>query len=104
MSSAFSLGIHIVDFIVYPVSQISGVTSTIDNDLYGTGLCIGVDTALNTAMEAVDRLRVTTSSHRKASLGEVMGTQEPSIASGELGWMPTWQIGSSEANAAFLSD
>jgi 6-phosphofructokinase 1 len=47
----------------YPVV---GVASTIDNDLYGTELCIGVDTALNTAMEAVDRLRVTASSHRKA--------------------------------------
>jgi 6-phosphofructokinase 1 len=54
----------------YPVV---GVASTIDNDLYGTELCIGVDTALNTAMEAVDRLRVTASSHRKASLVEVMG-------------------------------
>lgn len=50
-----------------------GVASTIDNGLYGTELCIGVDTALNTAMEAVDRLRVTASSHRKASLVEVMG-------------------------------
>jgi 6-phosphofructokinase 1 len=54
----------------YPVV---GVASTIDNDLNGTELCIGVDTALNTAMEAVDRLRVTASSHRKASLVEVMG-------------------------------
>ena len=50
-----------------------GVASTIDNDLCGTELTIGVDTALNTAMEAVDRLRVTASSHRKASLVEVMG-------------------------------
>jgi 6-phosphofructokinase 1 len=49
------------------------VASTIDNDLCGTELTIGVDTALNTAMEAVDRLRVTASSHRKASLVEVMG-------------------------------
>jgi 6-phosphofructokinase 1 len=54
----------------YPVV---GVASTIDNDLYGTELCIGVDTALNTAIEAVDRLRVTASSHRRASLVEVMG-------------------------------
>jgi 6-phosphofructokinase 1 len=45
----------------YPVV---GVASTIDNDLYGTELCIGVDTALNTAMEAVDRLRA--SSHQFA--------------------------------------
>jgi 6-phosphofructokinase 1 len=54
----------------YPVV---GVASTIDNDLCGTELTIGVDTALNTAMEAIDRLRVTASSHRKASLVEVMG-------------------------------
>jgi 6-phosphofructokinase 1 len=54
----------------YPVV---GVASTIDNDLYGTEVSIGVDTALNTAMEAVDRLRVTASSHQKASLVEVMG-------------------------------
>jgi 6-phosphofructokinase 1 len=54
----------------YPVV---GVAPTIDNDLCGTEVSIGVDTALNTAMEAVDRLRVTASSHRKASLVEVMG-------------------------------
>jgi 6-phosphofructokinase 1 len=54
----------------YPVV---GVASTIDNDMHGTDLTIGVDTALNTAMEAIDRLRVTASSHRKVSLVEVMG-------------------------------
>jgi 6-phosphofructokinase 1 len=54
----------------YPVV---GVASTIDNDMHGTDLSIGVDTALNTAMEAIDRLRVTASSHRKVSLVEVMG-------------------------------
>jgi 6-phosphofructokinase 1 len=54
----------------YPVV---GVASTIDNDLCGTELTIGVDTALNAAMEAIDRLRVTASSHRQVSLVEVMG-------------------------------
>ncbi|MBV8377514.1 MAG: 6-phosphofructokinase [Verrucomicrobia bacterium] len=54
----------------YPVV---GVASTIDNDLYGTEVSIGVDTALNTAMEAVDRLRVTASSHRKAHLRQSDG-------------------------------
>ena len=54
----------------YPVV---GVASTIDNDMHGTDLTIGVDTALNTAMEAIDRLRVTATSHRKVSLVEVMG-------------------------------
>jgi len=50
-----------------------GVASTIDNDLYGSEMTIGVDTALNIALEAVDRLKVTASSHRRAFLVEVMG-------------------------------
>jgi 6-phosphofructokinase 1 len=50
-----------------------GVASTIDNDLAGTEITIGVDTALNIALEAIDRLRVTASSHRRAFLVEVMG-------------------------------
>lgn len=50
-----------------------GVASTIDNDLYGSEVTIGVDTALNIALEAIDRLRVTASSHERAFLVEVMG-------------------------------
>lgn len=50
-----------------------GVASTIDNDLFGTDITIGADTALNIALEAIDRLRVTASSHRRAFLLEVMG-------------------------------
>lgn len=50
-----------------------GVASTIDNDLYGSEITIGVDTALNVALEAIDRLKVTASSHRRAFLVEVMG-------------------------------
>jgi 6-phosphofructokinase 1 len=50
-----------------------GVASTIDNDLAGSDITIGVDTALNIALEAIDRLRVTASSHRRAFLLEVMG-------------------------------
>lgn len=50
-----------------------GVASTIDNDLYGSDITIGVDTALNVALEAVDRLKVTASSHQRAFLLEVMG-------------------------------
>ena len=50
-----------------------GVASTIDNDLYGTEMTIGVDTALNVALEAIDRLKVTASSHQRAFLVEVMG-------------------------------
>ncbi|MBW3561292.1 MAG: 6-phosphofructokinase [Actinobacteria bacterium] len=50
-----------------------GVSSTIDNDLYGTDISIGVDTALNIALESVDRLKTTAASHRRAFLVEVMG-------------------------------
>ncbi len=50
-----------------------GVASTIDNDLYGTEMAIGVDTALNIALEAIDRLKTTASSHQRAFLVEVMG-------------------------------
>lgn len=50
-----------------------GVASTIDNDLYGSEITIGVDTALNIALEAIDRLKVTASSHQRAFLLEVMG-------------------------------
>lgn len=50
-----------------------GIASTIDNDLYGSDVSIGVDTALNIALEAIDRLRATASSHERAFLIEVMG-------------------------------
>jgi 6-phosphofructokinase 1 len=50
-----------------------GVASTIDNDLYGSDITIGVDTALNIALEAIDRLKVTAASHQRAFLVEVMG-------------------------------
>jgi 6-phosphofructokinase 1 len=53
--------------------SVVGVASTIDNDLFGSEITIGVDTALNIALEAIDRLRVTASSHRRAFLVEVMG-------------------------------
>ncbi len=52
-----------------------GVASTIDNDLYGSEITIGVDTALNIALEAIDRLKVTASSHHRAFLVEVMGRE-----------------------------
>jgi len=50
-----------------------GVASTIDNDLYGADITIGVNTALNIALEAIDRLKVTASSHQRGILVEVMG-------------------------------
>jgi 6-phosphofructokinase 1 len=50
-----------------------GLASTIDNDLCGSEITIGVDTALNVALEAIDRIKVTASSHERAFLVEVMG-------------------------------
>ncbi len=50
-----------------------GIASTIDNDLYGSEITIGVDTALNIALESIDRLRVTAVSLRRAFFVEVMG-------------------------------
>jgi 6-phosphofructokinase 1 len=50
-----------------------GIASTIDNDLYGSEMTIGVDTALNIALESIDRLRVTALAHRRAFFVEVMG-------------------------------
>jgi len=50
-----------------------GVASTIDNDLLGSDITIGADTALNVALEAIDRLKTTASSHRRAFVVEVMG-------------------------------
>lgn len=50
-----------------------GISSTIDNDLAGFDITIGVDTALNIALEAIDRLKITASSHHRAFLVEVMG-------------------------------
>lgn len=57
-----------------------GVASTIDNDLYGSEITIGVDTALNIALEAIDRLKVTAESHRRAFLVEVMGRNSGYLA------------------------
>lgn len=50
-----------------------GIASTIDNDLYGTDVTIGCDTAINVTLEAIDHLRTTGSSHNRAFLVETMG-------------------------------
>jgi 6-phosphofructokinase 1 len=50
-----------------------GVPASIDNDIWGTNMAIGVDTALNTIVEAIDKLRDTASSHKRAFLIETMG-------------------------------
>jgi len=55
--------------------KVIGVPASIDNDVYGTDIAIGVDTALNTVMEAIDRIKDTASSHNRAFLVETMGRE-----------------------------
>jgi 6-phosphofructokinase 1 len=50
-----------------------GIPGSIDNDVWGTAASIGVDTAVNTILESIDRLRDTASSHERVFLVEVMG-------------------------------
>jgi 6-phosphofructokinase 1 len=54
--------------------------STIDNDLYGTDYTLGFDTAVNTALEAIDRLRDTAASHDRTFIVEVMGRNNGYLA------------------------
>lgn len=62
-------GIHVV-----------GIPGTIDNDIFGTEETIGFDTALNTALEAIDRIRDTAASHDRLFIVEVMGRDSGFIA------------------------
>ncbi len=57
-----------------------GIPGTIDNDLYGTDFTIGYDTAINTVIEAVDKIRDTASSHDRLFFVEVMGRDAGFIA------------------------
>lgn len=57
-----------------------GIPGTIDNDLFGTDYTIGYDTALNTVVEAVDKLRDTASSHGRIFFVEVMGREAGFLA------------------------
>ncbi len=57
-----------------------GIPGSIDNDIYGTDMCIGVDTALNTIVDAIDKLRDTASSHNRAFLVETMGRHSGYLA------------------------
>ncbi len=63
----------------YDVS-IVGIPGTIDNDLFGTDNTIGYDTALNTVVEAVDKIKDTASSHNRLCIVEVMGKDAGFIA------------------------
>jgi len=53
--------------------KVIGIPATIDNDLFKTDMSIGVDTALNTVLTAIDKIKDTASSHQRAFVIEVMG-------------------------------
>ncbi len=59
-----------------------GIPKTIDNDIWGTDFTFGFDTAVNTAMDAIDRLHTTAESHQRVMLLEVMGRH--------AGWIATY--------------
>jgi len=59
---------------------IIGIPGTIDNDIFGTDFTIGYDTALNTAIECIDKIRDTASSHNRLFFVEVMGRDAGHIA------------------------
>jgi 6-phosphofructokinase 1 len=59
---------------------VMGVPGSIDNDLYGSDHCIGFDTATNTVVDAVDRIRDTATSHNRLFFVEVMGRNSGFIA------------------------
>jgi len=60
--------------------KVVGIPATIDNDVWGTDTAIGVDTALNTALGAIDRIKDTASSHHRAHVVEVMGRNSGYLA------------------------
>jgi 6-phosphofructokinase 1 len=87
-----------------------GIPASIDNDIYGTQMSLGVDTALNTIIEAIDKLRDTASSHQRAFVIETMGRGSGYLAliSGIIGGAETILIPEQETPpeevAAAVSD
>jgi 6-phosphofructokinase 1 len=60
--------------------NVYGVPCSIDNDVYGTDETVGFDTAVNTALSAIDRIRDTATSHRRVFIVEVMGRKRGFLA------------------------
>ena len=67
--------LHGAQILVQKGISVMGVPASIDNDIFGTDMCIGVDTALNTIVDAIDKIRDTASSHNRAFLVETMGRE-----------------------------
>jgi 6-phosphofructokinase len=87
-----------------------GIPGTIDNDLYGTDYTIGFDTALNTVVNAVDKIRDTASSHGRIFFVEVMGKEagfvalQSGIASGAEGILIPEEKGQVEKLRTYLAE
>jgi 6-phosphofructokinase 1 len=87
-----------------------GIPASIDNDVHGTQMALGVDTALNTIIEAIDKLRDTASSHQRAFVIETMGRGSGYLAltagiigGAEMVLIPEQEIPAEEVAAA-ISD
>src|ERR1700744_803270 len=64
----------------YPDISVIGIPGTIDNDLYGSTYTLGFDTATNTVIEAIDKIRDTADAHDRLFFVEVMGRDSGAIA------------------------
>jgi 6-phosphofructokinase 1 len=73
----FTGGLKFIEEFNFPIV---GIPGTIDNDIYGTDNTIGYDTALNTVVEVIDKIRDTASSHNRLFFIEVMGRDAGFIA------------------------
>ncbi len=73
----FTGGLYFNEEFNFPIA---GIPATIDNDIDGTDFTLGYDTALNTVVEAIDKIRDTASSHNRLFLIEVMGRDAGDIA------------------------
>ena len=87
-----------------------GIPASIDNDVYGTDISIGVDTALNTIVEAIDKLRDTASAHQRAFIVETMGRNcghlalmSGIISGAEMTLIPEQETSAEEVAAAVRS-
>ncbi|MBI2604643.1 MAG: 6-phosphofructokinase [Deltaproteobacteria bacterium] len=85
--------------------KVVGIPGTIDNDVYGSEYTIGFDTAVNTALDAIDKIRDTASAHDRVFLVEVMGRTSAEIAMrvGVSGGAETIVV-PGKTNAAIIDD
>ena len=84
-----------------------GIPASIDNDIFGTDMSIGVDTALNTIVEAIDKLRDTAASHQRVFIVETMGRDcghlalmSGVISGAEMTLIPEQDVSAEEVAAA----